>query len=92
MNVVPTIKTMLASELMVEIPLEQMRMDDSLRDAFGLDSLGFVELRVLCEQAFDVVISDDDFSPENFSTLGEVVGLVERLIKEQENTNAQPTG
>jgi acyl carrier protein len=90
-NVAQTIKTMLTSELMVEVPPEQMSMDDSLRDVFGLDSLGFVELRVMCEQAFDVTISDDDFSPENFSTLGEVVGLIERLTA-QEAPTARPAG
>ncbi len=91
MDVVQTIRTMLSSELMVEVPPERMSMDDSLRDVYGLDSLGFVELRVQCEETFGVTIGDDDFSPENFSTLGTVVGLVERLLKEQRSA-AQPAG
>ena len=88
-NVTQTIKGMLSSELMVEVPIDQMNVDDSLRDTYGLDSLGFVELRVQCEETFGVTISEDDFAPENFGTLGAVVSLVERLLKEQENA-AQP--
>ncbi|GAA1234934.1 acyl carrier protein [Kitasatospora nipponensis] len=90
-NVAQTIKGLLSSELMVEVPVGRMDADDSLRDVYGLDSLGFVELRVLCEENFGITVSEDDFSPENFGTLGTVVSLVERLLKEQENT-AQSAG
>ncbi|MFJ2111978.1 MULTISPECIES: acyl carrier protein [unclassified Streptomyces] len=90
-NVEQTVKGMLSSELMVEIPAGQMNADDSLRDVYGLDSLGFVELRVLCEENFGVTVSEDDFSPENFGTLGMVVSLVERLLKERESS-AQSSG
>ncbi|HEY8984350.1 MAG TPA: acyl carrier protein [Streptomyces sp.] len=84
-NVAQNIKAMLSSELMVEVPADRMNSDDSLRDTYGLDSLGFVELRVQCEQTFGITISDDAFSPENFGTLGAVVDLVEQLLKEKEN-------
>lgn len=90
-NVAQIIKGLLSSELMVEVPVGRMGADDSLRDVYGLDSLGFVELRVLCEENFGITISEDDFSPEHFATLGTVVSLVERLQKEQEDT-VQPTG
>jgi acyl carrier protein len=81
MNAVETIKNILASEIFVEIPPSQMNVNDSLRDVFGLDSLGFVELRVQCEDMFGITISDDDFSPENFSTISNVVALVQRLVE-----------
>jgi acyl carrier protein len=90
-NVAQTLKGLLSSELMVEVPVGRMDADDSLRDVYGLDSLGFVELRVLCEENFGITISEDDFSPEHFATLGTVVSLVERLMKERENT-VQPPG
>ncbi|RMI46281.1 acyl carrier protein [Streptomyces triticirhizae] len=76
---------------MVEVPVGRMDADDSLRDVYGLDSLGFVELRVLCEENFGITISEDDFSPEHFATLGAVVSLVERLLKEQKDT-VEPAG
>ncbi|MEK8107764.1 acyl carrier protein [Micromonospora sp. M12] len=73
------IRKILNSELFVEVPPEQIGLDDSLRAAYGLDSLGFVELRVQCEDMFDVRISDDDFTPENFQSVQAVADLVHRL-------------
>ncbi|MFB9451242.1 acyl carrier protein [Dactylosporangium vinaceum] len=73
-------KDILASEIYVEVPVSRMGLDDSLRDVFGLDSLGFVELRVQCQVRFGIDISNDDFTPENFSTIRTVVALVDRLL------------
>nr|WP_063792362.1 acyl carrier protein [Nonomuraea pusilla] len=84
MNVLQTIKGILISDLLVDIPAERMEPGDSLRDAYGLDSLGYVEMRVCMEQTFGITIGDDDFSPVNFSTLGGVQALVERLLQDQE--------
>jgi acyl carrier protein len=47
---------------------------------YGLDSVGFLELRVQCEDRFGITISDDDFNADNFATLGGVVALVDRLL------------
>lgn len=81
MDVLKTIKSILEADVLVEVPAERMQLSDSLRDTYGLDSLGFVELRVQCEERFGISISDDEFSPDNFSTLGGLVALVERLVK-----------
>lgn len=56
-----------------------MGLDDRLRGEFALDSLGFVELRVQCENKFGVSISDEDFSPENFTSVRTVAALVRDL-------------
>jgi len=76
------IRKILNSELFVEVPPEQIGLDDSLRAGYGLDSLGFVELRVQCEDMFDVRISDEDFTPENFQSVRTVTNLVNRLRAE----------
>ncbi|WP_305787936.1 acyl carrier protein [Symbioplanes lichenis] len=73
------VRTILQDDLFVEVPPELMGLDDSLRASYGLDSLGFVELRVQCENRFGVHISDDDFSPENFASIRAVTDLVRRL-------------
>ncbi|GHE48649.1 coronafacic acid synthetase [Streptomyces longispororuber] len=83
MDVSATIKEILASEVLVDVPVHEMKADDRLRDGYGVDSLGFVELRVQCEERLGVSISDEEFSPENFETVGSVVSLVERLRDEQ---------
>lgn len=73
------IKSILAQDLFVEVPPEEMQQDDSLRDVFGLDSVGFVELRVQLEQRFRVSVPDDDFTPDSFDTIRDLVALVDRL-------------
>ncbi|MEU6024742.1 acyl carrier protein [Micromonospora sp. NPDC048871] len=76
------IRKILNSELFVEVPPEQIGLDESLRAGYGLDSLGFVELRVQCEDMFDVRISDEDFTPENFQSVRTVTDLINRLRAE----------
>ncbi|MET0493578.1 MAG: acyl carrier protein [Actinoplanes sp.] len=73
------IETMLVADLFVEVPVDRMSPDDRLRSDFGLDSLGFVELRVQCENAFGVTITDAEFTPENFTSIRTVADLVRSL-------------
>jgi acyl carrier protein len=89
-----TIKRILVSKVYVEIPASEMDENASLRDVFGVDSLGFVELRAQCEDEFDITISDDDFSVEGFSTIARLTALVDRLVAERAGTptSAAPTG
>ena len=42
-------------------------------------SIGFVELRVQCEQKFNVQINDDDYTPENFTSIRLLANLIDRL-------------
>lgn len=79
MDVTAEIKRILVEDVFVEVPIADMADDDSLRDVLGLDSLGFVELRIQCESAFGVQIGADEFTPDNFSTIGKVAALVDRL-------------
>ncbi|MFD5568862.1 MULTISPECIES: acyl carrier protein [Streptomyces] len=75
------IGNMLVSELFVEVPQDRMTSEDQLRTDFGLDSLGFLELRVICENTFGITITDTDFTPENFTSIGTVADLVRRLTE-----------
>ena len=70
---------MIIDDLYVEIAEDQIGFDDGLRTIVGLDSVGFVELRVLCEQRFNVEINDDDYTPENFTSIRRLAALVDRL-------------
>ncbi|MDP9794199.1 acyl carrier protein [Catenuloplanes nepalensis] len=74
-----TIRNMLVNDLFVEVPADRMNADDRLRTDYGLDSLGFVELRVQCEDTFGITISDADFTPENFTSVKSVADLVRSL-------------
>ncbi|MGW3263630.1 acyl carrier protein [Streptomyces sp. NPDC001056] len=79
MSASDTIRKILVSHIYVEVPVEQIGEQDSLRDVLGVDSLGFVELRVQLEEAFGIAISDDDFTPEHFATVATLTSLVESL-------------
>ncbi len=72
------LKDILHEDLFVEIDRDRILSTDSLRQDIGIDSLGFVELKTQVESRFGIAISDDDFTPENFSTLSSLAGLIER--------------
>ena len=73
------IGSILVTDLFVEVPEDRITPDDRLRGDLGLDSLGFVELRVQCENTFGITISDDDFTPENFTSIRTIADLVRNL-------------
>jgi acyl carrier protein len=78
-DLVLALRGMIVNDLFVEISEEQIGLDDGLRKVVGLDSVGFVELRVLCEQRFNVEINDDDYTPENFTSIRLLANLIDRL-------------
>jgi acyl carrier protein len=78
-RVIASLRKMIVNDLFVEIAENDIGLDDGLRTVVGLDSVGFVELRVLCEQRFNIQISDDDYTPENFTSIRLLANLIERL-------------
>jgi acyl carrier protein len=78
-DLVEALRRLLVTDLYIEIPEDQIGLDDGLRAVVGLDSVGFVELRARCERRFNVEISDDDYTPENFSSVRRIALLIERL-------------
>ncbi len=79
LDVITTLRQIIVNELFVEIPEDQIGLDDGLRTIVGLDSVGFVELRVQCERRFNVQINDDDYTPENFTSIRQLANLIDRL-------------
>ena len=78
-DVIAELRRTIVDDLFVEIPKDQIGLDDGLRTVIGLDSVGFVELRVLCEQKFGVEIGDEDYTPENFTSIRLLADLIDRL-------------
>ena len=72
------LRDILIEDLFVEFEKDRILPTYSLRQDLGIDSLGFVELREQVEKRFSIVISDDDFTPENFSTLSSLTSLINR--------------
>lgn len=75
------LKSILLEDLFVERDPDQIQATDTLRGDFGIDSLGFVELKTQVEAAFGIVIVDSDFTPENFATIASLAGLVEQQLQ-----------
>ncbi|MGA2326663.1 MAG: acyl carrier protein [Bryobacteraceae bacterium] len=80
-DLIDGLRRLIVEDLFVEIPPEQIGLDDGLRTVVGLDSVGFAELRVRCESRFDVQIDDEDYTPENFSSIHRLADLIDRLQK-----------
>jgi acyl carrier protein len=78
-DLIAALRRMLVNDLYIEIPPEQIGLDDGLRTVVGLDSIGFVELRALCERRFNVEVNDEDYTPENFGSVRRLAQLIERL-------------
>ena len=88
-DLIATLRQLIVHELYVEIPEEKIGVDDGLRAVIGLDSVGFAELRVLCEQRFNVLINDEDYTPDNFGTLRRLAALIDRLQAGRRSGGAQ---
>jgi acyl carrier protein len=78
-EIIDGLRHLIVEDLYVDMPPEKIGLDDGLRTVVGLDSVGFAELRVRCEFRFGVQIDDDDYTPENFSSVRLVAALIERL-------------
>lgn len=80
MDIEATIKTILVSDLFINIPKSEIGLDDGLRNKLGLDSLGFSELRAQCEYLFGVKIEDEDFNPKYFASIRALTNLLNKLL------------
>jgi acyl carrier protein len=78
-DVLKELRNILVDDLLVDLPTEAIGEADGLQTVVGLDSLGFIELRVACENRFGVEVSDAEFTSENFRSLGALADLVVRL-------------
>ena len=80
-EIIAALRRMLVNDLFIELPEAQIGLDDGLQTIVGLDSIGFSELRILCERKFNVEIGDTDYVPENFSTVRRLTNMILRLKK-----------
>ncbi len=72
------LRDILIEDLFVELEKDRILPTASLRQDLGIDSLGFIELKDQVEKRFSIAISEDEFTPENFSTIDSLTGLINR--------------
>ncbi len=73
-----SVRDILIQDLFVEMPRDRILATASLREDIGLDSLGFIELKTQVEKQFRITVPDEDFTPENFSTISSVTSMINR--------------
>lgn len=85
---IEVLRRILVQDLFVEMDGAEINPDDGLQTKVGLDSVSFIELRVKCEEIFDMQIDDHEFSPENFQTLNKLARFIERKQISRREANA----
>lgn len=82
--IIQQLRQFLIKDLYVDLPAEQIGPDDGLQTVHGLDSVCFIELRMLCEEHYGITIDDAEFSPEHFRTLSALAQLIGSKVAGQE--------
>ena len=84
--VIDRLKNILIDELFVEVPKDEIQLDDGFQTVLGLDSVSFLELRLHCEREFGIDVSEEDFSSNNFSSLHNLSTFIESQKNETERS------
>jgi acyl carrier protein len=79
-SIVKDLKKILIDDLFVDIPEEEIGLQDSLSSDLGVDSVGFVELITLLEDKYGIQISSDESVSENFRNLEALTGFVQAKV------------
>jgi acyl carrier protein len=65
-QIVDRLRDIVATRLDVDISPDQIGLMDGFQSVIGVDSIGFVELKYQCEEAFGIKIDESEFLPDNF--------------------------
>ncbi|MFO7938093.1 MAG: acyl carrier protein [Kiritimatiellia bacterium] len=74
------LKEMIVERLFLNITPEEMGVDASLIEEYGVDSVSLLELVVGLEEAFGIMIEDSDFDVRNFSSVANLRDFVQARI------------
>lgn len=66
------------TEVCAEMDLKELGEDEQLIDSDIVDSLGILKILSFIDEEFGVDLSDDDIRPENFATIGTIIGLIKK--------------
>ncbi len=73
MNMLETVKEILANQLQVDV--DSIREDTDIMDDLGADSLDVVEMLMAIEQEYGITVPDDVIT--SFKTVGDVAKYIE---------------
>lgn len=75
------VRTFIQDNFIMGAKTVQFTDDDSFMDKHLIDSTGFLELVTFLEEAFGIVVEDQDMVPENLDNLNAVEAYVGRKLK-----------
>lgn len=64
------------SEILPDVPAEELGEGRNLRDFAGFDSLGILETLVWLESTFDVTVPDEELVVDRFDSVGKMADYV----------------
>ncbi len=70
------LKAMLVERCALKTPPGEIGDDDSLYEKWDLESVKILELVVGMEELFDIEFEDEEFTKENFETVGRIAEVV----------------
>ncbi|GAA3225176.1 acyl carrier protein [Streptomyces sp. XM83C] len=74
------LKQFIVDALFIDMEPAEITDDMLLGTDVGVDSLGFAELLAHLEDEYGISVTDGEFVPDNFATVGRIVALVGRKL------------
>ena len=75
-----TIKNMISNEVLVGVSVEEIGDDASLISDLNLDSIQMLSLITGLENAFDIMLDDEDLDLENLSSVKRLAEFVKKKL------------
>jgi acyl carrier protein len=88
-QIVERLRHIVAMRLDVDMTPDRIGLTDGFQSVIGIDSMGFIELRYQCEQAFGIAIEETEFVPEHFLNCDVLSAFVETKLAAQQRLQRQ---
>ena len=72
------LKNMIVERLFLNVSAGDIQDDENLMDEYSIDSVNLFEIIVGLEDEFEIVLEEDDFNVETFSTVSNIAEFVEK--------------
>jgi acyl carrier protein len=80
-SVEAAIRGFLMEEVLYDKQIPVLGSRDSLLESELLDSIAIMQIVTFCEQAFEIVIPEEELLPEHFENIQSIAQLVGRLAE-----------
>jgi len=81
MTISENVKTILLTEIAVDLGKKSLDPDEDLLEQGIIDSLGIMKLVLFMEETYGIAVADEEVVPENFQTVNMMVRFIEQKIQ-----------